>query len=324
MEEKVSRRKFVASTLAVGTAVMSGSSTWLSASPRQPNAAGKGVKSKICVFSKHLQWLDYPKMAAFAREAGFDGVDLTVRPGGHVEPERVERDLPLAVKAVKGEGLEVPMMVSAVNDPDASLSRRVLETAAEQEIRYYRMGYFRYSPDTSVKEVLSDTGRKMEKLARLNESLGIRGSYQNHAGSGYFGGSIWDLWMLMKDLPAEWLGSQYDLRPAVCESPNNWEYGMNLIAGRIHNLAVKDSRWTIGEDGNPRADLCPLGEGFAEFPVLLKAVSGREETPPASMHFEYPLGGAEHGARELSVDRKVVMDAMKRDLEVFRKLQAGI
>jgi L-ribulose-5-phosphate 3-epimerase len=45
-----------------------------------------GEKLKICVFSKHLQWTDVKEAAAIARDIGFDGVDLTVRPGGHVLP----------------------------------------------------------------------------------------------------------------------------------------------------------------------------------------------------------------------------------------------
>jgi hypothetical protein len=53
------------------------------------------------VFSKCLQWLDYPGMAGITAEAGFDGVDLTVRAGGHVLPERVEEDLPKAVEAAE-------------------------------------------------------------------------------------------------------------------------------------------------------------------------------------------------------------------------------
>ncbi len=48
---------------------------------------------KIHLFSKHLQFLGYKEMAKATVEAGLDGVDLTVRPGGHVLPENVERDL---------------------------------------------------------------------------------------------------------------------------------------------------------------------------------------------------------------------------------------
>ena len=43
---------------------------------------------------------------------GFDGVDLTVRPGGHVDPKRVTNDLPLFVDAIRHEGLTVPMITT--------------------------------------------------------------------------------------------------------------------------------------------------------------------------------------------------------------------
>ena len=72
---------------------------------------------KVCIFSKHLQWLDYGPMAELAAEIGFDGVDLTVRPKGHVLPERVAQDLPRAVAAVRKAGLEVTMMTTGIADP---------------------------------------------------------------------------------------------------------------------------------------------------------------------------------------------------------------
>src|SRR5205814_8116826 len=54
---------------------------------------------KIHIFSKHLQFLNYHDMAEAAAEMGFDGIDLTVRPSGHVLTERVETDMPKAVEA---------------------------------------------------------------------------------------------------------------------------------------------------------------------------------------------------------------------------------
>ena len=64
-------------------------------------------------FTKHLQWLDYKETAEVLKAAGYDGAYLTVRPDGHVLPERVEEDLPRAVEAFKAVGLKVPMIVSA-------------------------------------------------------------------------------------------------------------------------------------------------------------------------------------------------------------------
>jgi len=41
---------------------------------------------------------------------------------------------------------------------------------------------------------------------------------------------------------------------------------------------------------------------------------------PASLHMEYPLGGAESGAKQLTIGQEKVFDAMKSDLLAIRKL----
>jgi L-ribulose-5-phosphate 3-epimerase len=46
-------------------------------------------RMKIAIFSKHLEFLEGDELAKGAKEIGFDGIDLAVRKGGHVEPERV-------------------------------------------------------------------------------------------------------------------------------------------------------------------------------------------------------------------------------------------
>jgi len=49
--------------------------------------ANKSYLGKLCFFSKPLHSMaDWGKLGQAARDMGFDGVDLTVRPGGHVAP----------------------------------------------------------------------------------------------------------------------------------------------------------------------------------------------------------------------------------------------
>jgi hypothetical protein len=47
---------------------------------------------------------------------------------------------------------------------------------------------------------------------------------------------------------------------------------------------------------------------------------------PLQMHFEYPLGGAHDGKRQLTISRQEVFAAIKRDLGVLRGYlaQAGL
>ena len=47
----------------------------------------------ICLFSKHLPKLHYSELGGVLKDLGFAGCDLTVRPGGHVEPALSAADL---------------------------------------------------------------------------------------------------------------------------------------------------------------------------------------------------------------------------------------
>jgi hypothetical protein len=110
----------------------------------QAQGRARDAAFDISVFSKCLQWLDYPGMAGITAEAGFDGVDLTVRAGGHVLPERVEEDLPKAVEAATKAGIHVRMIVTDITDPRNPRTERVLGTAARLGVRHYRLGIYRY------------------------------------------------------------------------------------------------------------------------------------------------------------------------------------
>jgi hypothetical protein len=39
---------------------------------------------------------------------------------------------------------------------------------------------------------------------------------------------------------------------------------------------------------------------------------------PVSIHFEYPLGGAEQGAKQLTIKKEEVFSAMNRDLGILK------
>src|SRR6516164_7802325 len=69
----------------------------------------QGDTMQLIMFTKHLQEFSVAETARRVKALGFDGLDLTVRPGGHVVPERVGTDLPRAVADAQGEGLTIPL-----------------------------------------------------------------------------------------------------------------------------------------------------------------------------------------------------------------------
>ena len=151
------------------------------------------------IFSKNLQELSYLELASFVADIGFDGIDLPVREKGHVLPENVERDLPLAAEAAKKSGLNIYMITTDIFDADDKFTEPVLKTAASLGIKHYRMGHSTYDEKKSITENQEGFKTKFKKLDKLNRKLNIRGEYQNHSGDG-FGAPVWDLWEVLKNL----------------------------------------------------------------------------------------------------------------------------
>lgn len=315
-DDKLSRRDFL-DTAAIVAALPSLAAAQRTASSGAPEDKKAGPL-KICIFSKHLQWLDYRGMAQTAAEIGFDGVDLTVRPGGHVSPERAAEDLPKAVQAVKTVGLDVPMITTAITNPDDKLTTRILSAASKEGVRYYRMGYYRYEDSKSIRQTLSEAKPMLRDLVELNKHHGIVGTYQNHAGSKYVGAPIWDLYHLLRGLDMRWIGCQFDIRHTTVEGGTVWPIHFRLISEYINTLVAKDFLWAKSNSiWRPRN--CPLGDGMVDFKAYFKMLSKARITAPMSLHLEYPLGGAEHGAKQLTAEKKKVIEAMRKDLHFLRK-----
>jgi len=265
-------------------------------------------------FSKHLQFLDYDEAAEACVLAGMDGSDLTVRPGGHVLPENVERDLPLAVKAFENAGLKVEMMATGITDAEDPLSEKVLQVASELGIKYYRLGYYKYDPALTMGKNLEKIKVKMEGLARLNEKYRIHGAYQNHAGSN-FGAPVWDLWTVIRDMDPRWTGCQYDICHATAEGNRSWPLGLKALKDHIQCIVVKDFRW--GErDGKAREIYLPVGEGVVDFQSYFGLLKELGIYAPITFHLEYPLGPEKE--MSLAREKELTIDWMRKDLAALK------
>jgi len=309
----ISRRKFTKlSAAALGNVpLMAFDNTLLNTSEKPKE------KIEVNLFSKHLQFLDYNEMSATAAEIGFDGLDLTVRPKGHVLPDRVADDLPRVVEAMKKYGINPGMMTTNVWDATNPEQKIVLETAGKQGFTHYRTGWLKYPEDRTIQESQELYSQQAKVLEVLNKDLGLIGCYQNHAGN-HVGAPIWDLPPILSASKNENIGCQYDIRHAVVEGGSSWELGLRLIKPFIKSIVIKDFKWGI-VDGKWKPVNTPLGEGMVDFNRYFSLLKKYKINVPISLHLEYPLGGAEHGNFEISIDKKEVFEQMKKDLTFLKE-----
>lgn len=310
--EKTTRRDFVKKT------AMAGMLPFVLPYENSRNEAPSKNELDINIFSKHLQFLEYEAVGAKAAEIGFSGVDLTVRPKGHVLPETVEKVLPKAIEAIERGGSSCKMMTTAVDDSKDTIDRSVLQTASQLGIKYYRANYFRYEDDVSMLDTLERCKNQVADLSLLNKQLDLVGCYQNHSGL-MIGASVWELKKLVESADPNHFGLQYDIRHATVEGGMSWKNGLRLVQENIKTIALKDFRWELLK-GKWKTVNTPIGEGMVDFTTYFGLLKKYKINVPVSLHFEYPLGGADHGKSILTVDENVVFDAMKRDLMKVREL----
>lgn len=276
---------------------------------------------EINIFSKHLQFLDVKGAAQVAAELGFDGIDLTVRPKGHIEPESVSKDLAQAIKSIETAGSSCKMITTAIEKASKPLDQELIRMAGKAGIEFYRSNWFKYLDDRSMEASIELYQNEIQQLSELNRQSGIVGCYQNHAGT-KIGGSFWELQMLLESANKEYFGVQFDIRHAVAEGGYSWENGLRLLHQNIKTIVLKDFKWAK-RNGKWLLVNVPIGEGMVDFQTYFKLLKSYDLKPPASLHLEYPLGGAEKGKDTISIDKKDVFSAMEKDLKTIRDLWAS-
>jgi L-ribulose-5-phosphate 3-epimerase len=299
------RREFVRTAAAV-TSVFAG------AGAREARAsAGSGFRGTLCLFSKHLPGLDAHALARAVKSLGFAGVDLTVRPGGHVAPERAAAELPGFLTALRAEGVAVPMITTALLSASEPTARPILETAGAHQVPFFKPGYHRYRFQDVRREV-DDAAALLRGLAELAGRCGVQLGYHNHAG--YIGGPVWDVVPVMDSLDPRWAGYYFDVRHAVVEGGDGgWRAALNRVAPRLKMVAIKDFYWEKTPSGWRQRN-CPLGEGMVDWKAFFAALASAAFQGPVSLHLEYDLPGATPAAQLEST-----LVAAARDLAFLKK-----
>jgi sugar phosphate isomerase/epimerase len=277
-------------------------------------------KLKLSVFSKHLQWAaNYDEMAAIARDTGFDGVDLTVRPKGHVLPERVGEDLPRAVAAVRRTGLEVSMITAGIVDADTPHAADVLRTAAALGIRRYRWGGLTYREDAPIADQIAALRGRVKRLEALNREFGMMAMYHTHSGM-EVGAPIWDLVEIMRDSDPRFIAINYDVGHATVEGGlGGWIRSAQAARPRLGGVALKDFVWERNATGKWTVSWRPPGEGMVDFDRFFRMLGQFGFDGPVQLHFEYNgIGGAKDGASSLGTSRQEVLAAFRRDVAFYR------
>ena len=270
-------------------------------------------KYTINFFTKPLDKYGYDFMIDTLKMGGLDGLDLTVRPKGSVLPEKVAEDLPLVAEMAKKNDLFLEMMVSNITGAETPHAKNVLKIAAQNGIKHYRMGYFRYNDDEKAKETIANAKTQIQSLMGINAQYGIQGGYQNHTGN-YFGAPLWDLMGVLEKVASPWISSQFDIYHAYSEGYRSWQVSMEMMAPKIGSLAVKDFTWEIN-NGQAKIKKVPLGQGIVDLDGFFKNIKNLNIVAPITLHIEYPLLEKHEENLSLIEKQKIMVAKIQNDVQ---------
>ncbi len=279
-------------------------------SPIAETVPANSFNGTLCFFSKHLPAMNWQQLAQTVKKLGFGGVDLTVRPGGHVLPERATEDLPKAVAAIKAEGLAVPMITTGLTSASDPTAKPILSAAGKLGIPFFKPGYYKYE-FKDVRRELEKFGVEFAALVELGKQAGVQCGFHNHDGN--IGAPLWDVATVIDRLDPKWAGYYFDVRHAVVEGGSaGWKIATNLVAPRLKMIAVKDFYWEKSAK-SWRIMNCPLGEGMVDWRQYFKLLRQANFHGPISLHLEYEIPGVTEAAKTENT-----ITAAQRDLEFLK------
>ncbi len=244
---------------------------------------------KMVMFSKKLAEYDIGGVGRVVSQLGFDGVDLTVRPGGHILPVDAKDKLPAAMETLQSHGLEVPMITTGVTSADEAHASEVFEAASECGVEYLKLGYWHYEGFGSIARQLKEVRSKLVGIQGLAAENGIIVGIHIHSGD-FMTATGGMVSRILEGMDTKYLGAYIDPGHMVLEGGRSgWRLGMDLLRDVIKMVAVKDFGWEKDPKVAKRWSLrhMPLDEGMVPWPEVFGYLKGVSFDGPVSFHSEY-------------------------------------
>ncbi len=263
----------------------------------------------VCTFSQNLIKVPYPELGMIAQQIGYDGVDLTVMQGGHVDPHITNVDLVRAFESVRGAGLEVPMITTTLTTINEPTSYAILAITGHTDVHLYRLGFWPYSfsPRISASDIprrLAEVRSDLTGLIAYGQRAGMTAMFPNRAGS-YVGEAMWDAQSIIGEMDPKWIGYYFDPSQATAEGGvSGWDVALRLALPRLKAVAVQDFTWVKSGEAW-KMQMCPMGEGMVDWTAFFRVLAQSGFAGPLSIHMEY--------------QKQDELGAMTKDLQFVRK-----
>ena len=271
----LTRRRFLAAAAATGSR--------LAAQPKSRTGP------LLCLYSRLLPDLEYFDLGPVLSGMGFDGCDLSVQPGGTVQPQLIAVDLVRAIESLQGHGLEVPVITTNFLSPTEPWAQNVLYVTGGSGVPFFRGGYWRVQG-----ALLGAMRPQVIGLASAARAFKMAMGVPNIAPPD-----------LIADLDPNWVGYDFDPSRATPELP------LEKALPRVKMFLLRDARLQNG-----KLAACPLGEGMVDWPKFFDTLAHARFSGPLSLQLDYPVEDPVGAIRrDLAFARKLLSAAYQKVID---------
>jgi len=274
---------------------------------------------EYCIFSKHFQTMEAEELGKTLAKLGADGVDLTTRESGHIQPAQVKDELPRFQEVLAKEGIKISLLTTTIVEMNQQ-AQDIVETASKLDIKYLKLGYWQYKGFGHYEEQAKEVKKALAGLEPLFRDNGVKAGFHTHSDM-FMGLNANHVLRLIEDCDPEAIGVYYDVGHSTIEgSASGWMMDLDLVRERLFMIAVKDMAWfRLGGQNEAKKGwvrkMVPLEAGLTDWPKFVECLKQMKFAGPISFHSEYQ---GSHSWRDLNSEE--VVEQTGRDLSYFRSL----
>ena len=253
--------------------------------------------NQLAVFVKPWKTLTLPELARHVKSLGFDLIELPVREGFSVEPQHIERDLPMAVKQLAEHGVRVLNITADVPLDD----ERLYSACAAADIGMNRIMFRQRLLDYWSAE--AKARRKLDSALPFCEQYGVQIGVQNHSRR-FVPVNEMGAYNLLKDYDPRHVAAVWDPAHNALEGMDS-DAALDILAPYLCVVNLKNAYWR--RVSGPEAEV-------AEWQIYFTSgAQGRASWQGVidklrAIHYHGPICFSAEYSDEARVDELVVKD----------------
>lgn len=257
---------------------------------------------QLIVLSKPFREKGVAELIELAHKHNFDGYDLAVWPGYQVTPDNAHEELVPTVKAMKREGVSIPMLNGDLGllMPDDPTAEPILAAMDQADVRLIKVGYFKFDPKTQDYWQRVDKIRKaFEGWQELGKKHNVKICYHTHADSPglgvVMGTNCASLMHMIDGFDPQYVGAYID--PGhLALAGESVPLGVAMVRKYLSIVSVKDVRLSRKEKdghGARQVEWVPAGDGMVDWTEVFSELKRVGFDGPASIDCEFQVSEAE-------------------------------